>query len=521
MTLDRRTFLSHSIAAFGMAALGQSLLQRAFAAAPSENPASTLAKDPRRPQFHLLPAANWMNDPNGPIYWQGQYHMFYQYNPNGAYWGDMHWGHAVSADMVHWRHHPVALAPTPGGPDAAGCFSGTAIVNTNKVAMLYTGVVAAPENETTIRDGVHSLRESQCLAIASGANLDAWTKDPQPVIARPPEGLAVTGFRDPSPWRHNDALYMVVGSGFRNKGGAVLLYRAANPHDLRHWEYLHPLIQGASSSLQAANPVVSGEMWECPDFFPLGDKFVLIHSAQGRGLWQIGTLDEKQMVFIPECSGVLDYGVFYAPKTQLDANGNRILWGWINETRSLEEYRASGWAGMMSLPRVLTLDNDHNLRINVAPAIEQLRRNKQSLSLATTEEKTLQQIAQMRIHNGSGEVLCRFKTAYGAFSLTVADAENSTPVLHLRYDPQRRAEIQIDDKAIPLQSKANDEMEIRFFIDGSVVECFLNQQAAYTKRFYFAGATAPPLGIGVDNAAQIVSLTVWQIAPISQDRLTS
>ena len=80
------------------------------------------------PQFHLLPHANWMNDPNGPIYWNGQYHMFYQYNPDGAYWGNMHWGHAVSPDMVHWRHLPVALAPTPGSPDADGCFTGTAVI---------------------------------------------------------------------------------------------------------------------------------------------------------------------------------------------------------------------------------------------------------------------------------------------------------------------------------------------------------------------------------------------------------
>lgn len=77
-----------------------------------------MAMDPRRPQYHFLPASNWMNDPNGPIYYRGNYHLFYQYNPNGAFWGDMHWGHAMSPDMVRRKHLPVALAPTPGGPDA-------------------------------------------------------------------------------------------------------------------------------------------------------------------------------------------------------------------------------------------------------------------------------------------------------------------------------------------------------------------------------------------------------------------
>ena len=87
-----------------------------------------IAADPLRPQFHLLPQRNWMNDPNGPIFWKGKYHMFFQYNPDAAVWGDMHWAHAVSPDMVHWKHLPVALAPTPGGYDADGCFSGSAAV---------------------------------------------------------------------------------------------------------------------------------------------------------------------------------------------------------------------------------------------------------------------------------------------------------------------------------------------------------------------------------------------------------
>ena len=86
-----------------------------------------LAADPLRPQFHLLPVKSWMNDPNGPILWNGLYHMFYQYNPNAAVWGDMHWNHAVSEDMIHWHHMPIALAPTPGWDDADGCFTGSAV----------------------------------------------------------------------------------------------------------------------------------------------------------------------------------------------------------------------------------------------------------------------------------------------------------------------------------------------------------------------------------------------------------
>src|SRR6202030_500844 len=99
-----------------------------------------LASDPLRPQYHFLPAANWMNDPNGPIYFNGAYHMFYQHNPNGAYWGDMHWGHAISHDMLHWRHLPIALAPSPGGPDKDGVFTGSTVIDNGTPTVMYTGV---------------------------------------------------------------------------------------------------------------------------------------------------------------------------------------------------------------------------------------------------------------------------------------------------------------------------------------------------------------------------------------------
>jgi beta-fructofuranosidase len=148
MKIDRREFLysllgTASLSALSTPARASSLLDSVAA--------GRLASDPRRPQFHLLPAANWMNDPNGPIYWNGSYHMFLQYNPNAAVWGDMHWYHSVSKDLVHWKHLPVALAPTPGGPDADGCFSGTAVVREGQVVLLYTGVLSRTARTACVR----------------------------------------------------------------------------------------------------------------------------------------------------------------------------------------------------------------------------------------------------------------------------------------------------------------------------------------------------------------------------------
>jgi len=254
---------------------------------------SRLGDDALRPQFHLLPAANWMNDPNGPIYFGDRYHMFYQYNPNGAFWGTMHWAHATSPDMVYWHHEPIALEPTPNSFDRDGVFSGCAVIDDTKgqptPTIIYTGVLP-PTNprEITLNDGQHKWREVQALA-TSRDGLLTWQKQGEPIIAYPPEGIAVSGFRDPCVWREGNEWMMAIGSGFAGKHGAILLYKSP---DLRKWTYMHPLIEGGPVFGSSVNPVDSGEMWECPDFFLLGGKHVLLISTKGKVLWKAGTYKE-------------------------------------------------------------------------------------------------------------------------------------------------------------------------------------------------------------------------------------
>src|SRR5258706_15574187 len=161
MSFTRRSFLQAAAASASFAGF-----PRSGRAAPrflsDDALQANLAADPLRPQFHLLAAKNWMNDPNGPIYWNGLYHMFFQYNPNAAVWGDMHWNHAASEDMIHWRHLPIALAPTPGWADADGCFTGSAVNDNGTATILYTGVQKTPFERATLRDSHHNLRETQC-----------------------------------------------------------------------------------------------------------------------------------------------------------------------------------------------------------------------------------------------------------------------------------------------------------------------------------------------------------------------
>ena len=311
-----------------------------------------LAADPERPRYHFLAPANWMNDPNGPIYWKGDYHMFYQYNPNGAYWGDMHWGHATSRDMIHWKHLPVALAPTPGGPDKDGCFSGSAIDHAGVPTLFYTGVWP----------------EVQC--VATSEDMMQWTKySRNPVVAGPPAGLDVVGFRDPALWKEGDEWLLAIGSGFKGVGGVVLLYESKN---LTDWTYLHPLATGAlDPSVKSNDPVATGEMWECPDFFPLGERFAMLVSSRGHVRYFTGRYDERK--FHSELEGVADFGAYYAAKSMVDAKGRRILWGWIQERRTVDAQKAAGWSGAISLPRILSARGDGALGIEPVPEIEMLR----------------------------------------------------------------------------------------------------------------------------------------------------
>ncbi|HLY19459.1 MAG TPA: glycoside hydrolase family 32 protein [Bryobacteraceae bacterium] len=461
-------------------------------------PASKLAADPHRPQYHLLPTANWMNDPNGPIYWQGKYHMFYQYNPNGAFWGDMHWGHAVSDDMVRWKHLPMAMAPTPGGPDKDGVFSGCAVIDNDTVAAIYTGVNP----------------ETQCIATSSG-DLTSWKKFAgNPVVAAPPSGLEVAGFRDPAVWKEGDTWLMAVGSGFRGKGGGVLLYES---RDLRRWSYLHPLVTGRmKAGASAKDPVDSGEMWECPDFFSIDQKYLLIYSTERVVKYQLGIYTDR--VLHPETMGGIDHGCYYAARTMTNTGDRRILWGWVTEGRSEAAQRAAGWSGVMSLPRELKL---YGAQVQMRPAAE----------VETLRGKHLGADAggdclEIRAEIDPGNAV--------QAGLKLRAAPDSSEQTLVYYDRQARL-ICVDRSQSSTDASADHTMQsgpfllgrgeplrLHIFLDGSVVEIFVNDRFCLTARIYPAGTRSTGLGLyATAITAKMLSFDVWEMRPISPNRLTS
>jgi beta-fructofuranosidase len=504
MKQNRRTFLK----SVGIGTASGLLLTRSRSALASTD-ATQIAHDPLRPEYHLLPQHNWMNDPNGPIWWKGQYHLFYQLNPHAAVWGDMHWGHAISPDMIHWHHQPIALAPTPGGADSEGCFSGSAVVFDGKPTFIYTGVQNAPPAETTIRDGNDKLRETQLLAIAEDDDLLHWKKLATPIIATPPQGIYVTGFRDPCLWQEGDEWYLGIGSGERTIGGCVLLYRS---HDLRHWEYLHKLVQGKPNGKVAVNPCDSGEMWECPDFFTVNGRHCLFYSTEDKVLWTTGEYDAVHHRYIPVRNGVLDQGsAYYAPKSFLAPDGRRILWGWIRETRPESQFAAAGWSGAMSLPRVLTVDQYGELEMNPAVEVEKLRGAEETSTLQTgASHKQTMTTLRREIQISLGETQPEFSVRLLKQNKTVWELDVDVPANLVTC-----ANITF---ALPPQLKPDDA--IRIFIDGSVIESFVAGREALTSRVYDLAPGSTELQIELVKG-QNLKLTQWPLQAISPDRLTT
>ncbi len=456
-----------------------------------------------------------MNDPNGPIFFRGRYHMFYQYNPQSAVWGNMNWAHATSPDMIHWQHEPIAISPTPGGPDRDGVFSGSAVLDDGKPTMIYTAVAPPTiEAQATLRDGVHTWRETQCLAVAQDDDLRTLKKLPEPVIAAPPPGLAVTGFRDPCLWREGDNWMLILGSGIKNKGGAILLYTSP---DLRHWTYLHPLVEGAASNSKTVNPVDTGDMWECPDFFPLGKKHVLLISTMGKVRWKVGTYANQR--FTPEKEGVVDWGAYYAAKTMLDQHGNRILWGWITETRPDADLLAAGWAGAMSLPRTLSLNAQDELQTEVAPAVRALREKHTGINPGQSPAARQKTIDTLRIHDLCAEVDLQIhpRADDGTLRLQSEDGKDFATISCTSKSGSR--ELRVNTSTGQLTGNAGSPVHLHMFLDGSVLEVFANDTTALTARIY--QIPSGPLRLKLEGNAELMALDAWQMKPISKDRLTT
>lgn len=513
--MNRRDFLLSSAAVALHSSISTSAVAQSETKTPEVDLRDKLMKDPLRPQYHLLPQAGSVGDPCAPRFFRGEHHAFF----HGSF-GGRGWAHAISSDLLHWRHMPVALSPTAGTYDAYGTFTGSVLPSDEGASIIYTGVTKVPRAQETIR--AEGLREVQCIATSSDPDLRTWTKRAKPIIDAPPPGLKVTGFRDPFSWKEGDTWYVGVGSGFPQVGGAVLLYRSK---DTQNWEYLHPLAQGVWNGESFSNPVPSGEMWECPDFFPLGSKHVLLYSTEHRTCWEVGTFDKTDLRFHSEGKGLLDHGAYYAPRSLADGNGRRLLWGWVQETRSRDESRQAGWSGSMSLPRVLTLTADNSLQMEVAPEFASLRQNTTIVRSLSSVTDLTDQLARATILNRAGEVICTFKAGESTcgIELELNSAAGTASLFTVSYSQANGAPfVAIGDKLLPLNPDQHGFSTLHVWIDGSVIETFIDKRQVVTTRCYDQPTVPGEIRILWNGTVDLLkSLTISNIKPISDDRLTT
>lgn len=456
-----------------------------------------------RPLFHFTPEKMWMNDPNGMVYYDGEYHLFYQYYPDSTVWGPMHWGHAVSEDLVQWKHLPIALYP-----DSLGyIFSGSAVVDHQNTSGLKTGEHDPLVAIYTYHDAEKEkkgLVDFQTQGIAySNDRGRTWTKyDKNPVLPNP----GIRDFRDPKVFWHEETNSWIMVLAVQDR---IHLYGSA---DLKKWEYLSEFGQHDGDH---------GGVWECPDLFPLKvegsetTKWVLLLSINpgapngGSGTqYFIGTFDGKQ--FVNDNAGSpslwVDYGrdnyagVSFANIPRQDSR--RIFMGWMSNWDYAQLVPTKNWRSAMTLPRVLALQQlQQGIRLISNPVEEttKMRTDSIQLSPGTTEIYSTAQQADGVFTPLEAKLTLAFKEA-GTRTFTLVFSNTKGETYTLGYDPDRQSfisdrsqsgEVGFSEKfashkaLAPYDLESKTELDIRFFVDVASVEFFIDDgKLAITEIFF-------------------------------------
>jgi len=498
-----------------------------------------LWKDPHRPRYHLIPPEGFFNDANGTIFWKGRYHVFYLAKtpipdpdaPDKERWVEI-WDHASSRDLVNWIFHPPAVRPAMNGSTPWGIFSGDAMENAPKPTLIY-----------------HVPGQGTCISTSDDDGLVRWTPCPDnPVIPEPKQPQEYLVF-DPCGWYQDGTYYALIGSKNHRpgyEGDCTSLFKS---NDLVNWEYRGPFYK----SDRRWTPDAKAEDCACPDFFPLGDKHMLLkHSHRPNGKvymdasYYLGSYEDEQ--FYPEFHGRMNWegGQLCAPETLLDDKGRRILFGWIREARPWEKH---GWASVMSLPRILSLRQDGTLGIEPVPELEALRfnpRHRENLALPNNSDIDLPELRgdclelvleiepgdarefgiKVRCSPGDEEqttIVCQPGT--GILKVNLEHSTLDEGVQYVRYhhfiaqdDPGGIAEEKKFARVqeVPFELHDGETLKLRIFLDRSVLEVFANGRQCITQRIY--PTRSDSLGVRLfarGGSALVRKLEAWDMTPVN------
>lgn len=458
-----------------------------------------LLQDPYRPTYHFTVPEDYAMpaDPNGAVFWNGRYHLGYIYQEQGVHY----WGHVSSLDLLHWRHHPPCLFPTPDSPEE-GIFSGNCFINkAGQATMLY-----------------HGVKVGNCIATSDDPQLDTWHKLPtNPIVPveskdkwRESANLPYASW-DPHGWLEGDTYYAIFG------GVRPAIFKA---QELGEWRYVGDLFAHGVAGVSLREDV------SCPDFFQLGDKWVLMGISHEMGCrYYVGEWRNEQ--FYPELHEQMSWvdNTFFAPESMVDPKGRRLMWAWVFDQWDEATKAASGWSGVFSLPRELWLGEDNRLRMRPVEELKQLRYNERQHSqlwVAANRETLLPNV------QGNGLDLELVLEPFGATRCGVKlccapDGSEETVVGYDRVaqklfiDTQRSSSQGMGLKTIeagPFQLGGTELLRLRILIDKSVVEVFANDRQAVLRRIYPSSAASNQIKLFSEGGAtRVHKLTAWDIMP--------
>jgi|GEM_PF-10112 len=453
-----------------------------------------------RQSYHIVPLVGWLNDPNGLVQFKDEYHVFYQYHPFGAEWGPMHWGHAMSKDLVHWEHLPVALAPDQ--LYEKGCFSGSAIENGDELILYYTA-----------HDDSNKMKEVQCMA-TSKDGIHFEKKENNPIIKNI-SGEAAEDFRDPKVWKHGDEWYMIIGTS-KNQDGRAVLYNSPNG---MKWDF--------KSVVTTSNGIL-GDFWECPDLFALDNIHVLMVSSMdlkgAKNVFLIGDFDYNTGVFKKNSVRPIDHGRdFYAGQTFMDKQGRRVLIGWMNRWGESIPTQKEGWAGSLTIPREVKADKEGFIRILPVQELALLREEKMEINL----DSVCNTLLPVNIKGNALEIVCEFelgKQVPDIFGLHVRKSKKGDEYSEIRYHVQKQELImdlhnsgKIDKKeSIAKVSLIGGKiLKLHMFIDKSSIELFANDGSVSITNRIYPKESSVHVDIFAENGEVLINhLTAWKMKNI-------
>ncbi len=445
--------------------------------------------DPTRPVYHFRPPAQWMNDPCGGIYYKGYYHLFYQLNPYGDQWDNIHWGHARSKDLIYWEHLPIAIAPAP---NELRCNSGCVTINKQGVPMIFYTLVP---NYDAPRDQRAAIGDDDMIT---------WKRHPaNPILTLDSHGgpRFGGGWSDCFVFSEAGRTFMVIGVDALGKNVAVPLYEA---HDsgLTRWTYRGLLFSAPKSRIRNM---------EVPMFFKLNGKWILLFHPGGPIMYLTGSFDLQSLTFKPEKEGTLTPSKdFSSPHVFFDDKARCILFAWVRGFKS-----GRGWNGCLAIPRIISLGADGLLRQQ--PVAETKKLRSEHVSIQDLDLNNTGRIIESP-RSDTLEIMAVFEPGDAkTIGLNLRRSNDGKDSVRITYD---HTTLSAAGVKLPLQlNKAERLLKLHVFLDKSVMEVFVNDgQKAAVKVIY-----PDPNDLGVEafatgGTARLKSLDVWKIKSIWQHK---